>query len=226
MSAVVSIKGRKRTVNKMISQMFKDMGIKLKLCQPHSPQTKGKCESANRFRSWIPPYDGELESIDDIRDLIDNRLTRKVNERPNGTTGITPDPLYQKEMEYLTPLPSNSLLDMFLNEVKERTVPSTLLVQYKELGYSVPKAYMGRKVRIHAIEKQLFIYCGNELIATHSISDRKINYHPHHYEETLEQSWRSADEIKEMTRNNLSMLQKLCSLNEEDQGERQDSEKL
>ncbi len=207
MSAVVNIRNGKRTVNKEINQLFKDLKIELKLCQPYSPQTKGKCESANRFRSWIVPYNGELESVDEIRDLIDNKPAIKVNEKPNETTGMPPETLYIKEMEYLSPLPSNSLPETYLKDEKTQTAPSTLLVPYKGAGYSVPKKYMGKEVQTYAIENQLFIYCDGELITTHSISNQKINYHPKHYEEALDQSWRSASEIREMTRKNLSMFQ-------------------
>lgn len=207
MSAIVNIRSGRRTVNKEINQLCKDLQIELKLCKPHSPQTKGKCESANRFRSWIVPYDGELESVDDIRDLIDNKLSHKVNEKINETTGVPPQTLYIKEMEYLSPLPSCRLLETYLKDEKTQTVPPTLLVSYKGAGYSVPKKYIGKKVHTFAIENQLFIYCDGELITTHSISNVKINYHPKHYEEALDESWQSASEIREMTRKNLSMFQ-------------------
>lgn len=49
MFAIVSVTSRKRKVHFRIASFFKDLGVKLELCLIRSPQTKGKCESSNRF---------------------------------------------------------------------------------------------------------------------------------------------------------------------------------
>ena len=44
----------------------KDMDFIPKKCKPHSPETKGKDESCNRFMSWLYPYENEFETEDDF----------------------------------------------------------------------------------------------------------------------------------------------------------------
>lgn len=212
MSALVSVKGRSRKVNARASQFFKDLGVELRLCKVRSPQTKGKDESANRFQSWLLPYNGELESEDEVRQLVDEMLTRRTNEQINATTGLPPSVLFKKEKEYLRPVPNKVLLDSYLTEHEVRTVPPTLLVTYKGNGYSVPKKYIGKRVHLYVINGQLFIYDGkNELITIHSISKAKKNYHFDHYRNGLDIKGKSPDEISEIAQKNLELMDSLLS---------------
>lgn len=204
MPALVSINGKNRRINTKAAQFFKDFGVELKLCKVRSPQTKGKDESANRFQSWLLPYDGELNDADDIRHLVDEILTRRTNNQINGTTGMPPTALFQKEKEYLKPLPHQVLLDSYLKEHEVRTVPPTLLVSYKGKGYSVPKNYIGKRVHLYACNDNLFIYDNkNELITIHSISNDKKNYHFDHYVNGLNIKGKSENEIREIAKKNL-----------------------
>ncbi len=207
MSAVVNVKNGKKKVHPEITQFFKDLDIELKLCRVRSPQTKGKCESANRFRSWVLPYDEELESEDEIRKLIDETITRRINDQQNQTTGFAPTVLFRKEKEYLSPLPNKVLLDSYLEEHVTRTVPPTLLVTFKGSGYSVPSKYLNSRVRLYAIGRKLYIYDNQKnLIAIHSISDRKYNYQPSHYQEGLNIKGKSDLEIQKIASENLRRM--------------------
>ena len=69
MSAIVSIKGNHKKVNPRVSSLFKDINSKLKLCKVKTPQTKGKDENANKFISWIYPYDYQLRNEDNKNDV-------------------------------------------------------------------------------------------------------------------------------------------------------------
>lgn len=212
MSALVSVKGSNKKINVKASQFFKDLGVELKLCKVRSPQTKGKDESANRFQSWLLPYNRDLESEDQVRQLVDEMLTRRTNEQINATTNLPPAALFKKEKEYLKPLPNKVLLDSYLTEHEVRTVPPTLLVTYKGNGYSVPKEYIGKKVHLYVINKQLFIYDNkNELITIHSISKAKKNYHLDHYRNGLDIKGKSPDEINEIAQKNLELMDRLLS---------------
>lgn len=208
MSAVVSVKNGKKTVHPQIEQFFKDLGVKLKLCRVRSPQTKGKCESANRFRSWVLPYDGELDDEEDVRKLIDEVLTRRVNDQMNQTTQLAPSALFKKEKEYLSPLPNKVLLDSYLKERITRIVPQTLLVTYKGSGYSVPNKYLNSRVHLYAIDNQLYIYDSQGvLITTHSISSsHKYNYHLEHYADGLDIPGKTDTQIQKIAADNLRRL--------------------
>ena len=68
--------------------------------------SKGKVESSNRFVEWLKPYDGELESEDELIEVI-KKFNQQINEETNQTTGIPPVVLMKKEIEHLQPIPKN-----------------------------------------------------------------------------------------------------------------------
>jgi hypothetical protein len=186
----------------------KDIGIKIHLCKVRTPETKGKVESANRFVQWIEPYNGELESEDELIGLI-SKIEHDVNNEINRTTGIPPVKLIKKEMEHLKPLPNKLLMEEFIRNVSVQTVPQTLLVSHKGSGYSVPAKFIGKRVKIVPSGDKLYIYHNTELIAIHEISGKKMNYHEGHYASGLRQNMPaniSDDEIHERAKENLAIL--------------------
>ncbi len=180
MVAIVSITNGSRHKHRKILNFEKDTGIGIRLCQVRSPQTKGKDESSNRFINWLIPYDHHLKSEEHLIGLIGD-LNRKVNNEINQTTGIPPIVLFEKEKEYLKPLPNRLLLDDYVESSYTAQVPETLLVSYKGRGYSVPARYIGCRVRIYPIDHKLYIYSNRELISVHDLSDKKFNYHQSDY---------------------------------------------
>ena len=208
MSAIVSIRSNSRDKLPVIRQFEKDIGIKIHLCKVRTPETKGKVESANRFVQWIEPYNGELESEDELIGLI-SKIEHDVNNEINRTTGIPPVKLIKKEMEHLKPLPNKLLMEEFIRNVSVQTVPQTLLVSHKGSGYSVPAKFIGKRVKIVPSGDKLYIYHNTELIAIHEISGKKMNYHEGHYASGLRQNMPaniSDDEIHERAKENLALL--------------------
>ena len=209
MTAVVSItNGTKRKHNK-IRSFEKDVGMSIRLCKARTPQTKGKDESANRFISWLYAYDGEIEKEEELIALIET-INGRVNNIVNQTTDSPPHILFQKEKEYLRPLPNKVLLDSYVDCVITQTVPSTLLVTYKGSGYSVPTQFINKRVKIVPIENKLYIYYNTQLITVHPLNRQKINYHPTHYQEALRQSIHNKErDIEEMATENLKRFEAL-----------------
>lgn len=208
MSAIVSIRSNSRNKYPVIKQFEKDIGIKIHLCKVRTPQTKGKVESANRFIQWLEPYNGELESEEELIQLI-SKVEHDVNNETNRTTGIPPVKLIKKEMEHLKPLPNRLLMEEYIRNVSVQTVPQTLLVSYKASGYSVPPKFIGKRVKIVPSGDKLYIYHNTELIALHEINVKKMNYQQEHYESALRQSMpvdMSNDEIHERAKENLALL--------------------
>lgn len=188
----------------------KDMGVKCKKCKPRKACTKGKVESQNRFMSWLIPYNNEFETEEELIKIIDN-IEKKVNQEINDTTGCTPLFLYEKEKEYLKPLPNKELLNRYEIDFKSIKVPNTFLVLYKGNQYSVPMQYINKTVKLREIDNKLHIYYNNNLIACHAISNQKINYKPEHYIEGMNywlKNW-SEEEINNIVKSNLKQLQKL-----------------
>lgn len=187
MSAVVKLThGRKKKLP-VIRQFEKDTEVPIYLCKVRNPQSKGKCESANRFVSWLKPYENELESESELIEAI-KTINRQINQEPSRTTGVPRNVLMKIEKEHLRPLTKRHILDSYLKDVDTQVVPSTLLVTYKDHGYSVPKNYNGKRVKLVAVDGFLQIYYNSGLICTHPLSDQPLNYKPEHYVEGLKAS--------------------------------------
>ena len=200
----VSYRGNRRVKNETIHQFEKDIGVQIKLCRPRSPQTKGKDESANRFINWLKPYDGQVADKEELIKII-RQINQRVNEQVNQTTNLPPITLFQKEKEYLSPLPNELLLESYIREVKTQVVPPTLLVRYKGAEYSVQKQFINKRVKIVPIEDKLYIYHNTQIAAIHTLSDQRINYDLSHYTEALRESL-NEDEIEKKAIENLELL--------------------
>jgi len=211
MTSVVTITNGKRKKHPKICQLEKDLNIEIRFCQPNSPETKGKVESTNRFLSWLLPYDGKFEDENELIQII-QRINNKVNNEINQTTNLPPYVLFQKEKEYLTPLPNRVLLDTYSENVIIQKVPPTLLVQYQGSGYSVPSQFINKRVRLVPISDKLYIYYNTELITIHQITNNKFNYQKNHYQEALRQVIGKKDvDIEELAKENLSLLENLIN---------------
>lgn len=207
MSAVVSVRGSRKTKHKQIENFEKDTGIKIRLCQVRSPQTKGKCESANRYVQWLEPYQKKLETEEDLLKQI-HQLNTQINRETNQTTGVPPVVLFKKEKEHLDPLPSNVMLESYLHNISVQTVPSTLLVRYKGNGYSVNQKFIGKRVKLVPVHDKLYIYYNTQLIASHKISCSPFNYRQDDYLEALKIRIPSKedDEINRIVQDNLRIF--------------------
>lgn len=207
MSAVVSVRGSRKTKHKQIENFEKDTGIKIRLCQVRSPQTKGKCESANRYVQWLQPYQKKLETEEDLLKQI-HQLNTQINRETNQTTGVPPVVLFKKEKEHLDPLPSNAMLESYLHNISVQTVPSTLLVRYKGNGYSVNQKFIGKRVKLVPVHDKLYIYYNTQLIASHKISCSPFNYRQDDYLEALKIRIPSKedDEINRIVQDNLRIF--------------------
>ena len=214
MAAIVSVTNGMKKKHPIILQFEKDTGVKIKLCKVHSPETKGKVESANRFLQWLLPYNHRFKDESELIDII-NRINKSVNNQINQTTNIPPIALFKKEKEYLNPIPSKILLESYIFNVETQTVPPTLLVSYKGNGYSVPKSYIGKRVKLIPITNKLYIYFNTELITIHDISLNKFNYQQEHYVEALKSRIKDPNQdINEIAMDNLARLSKLGGKNE------------
>lgn len=188
----------------------KDMGFKPRHCKISSPETKGKDESCNRFMSWLYPYDYSFKDEDELINII-KRLNKEINKEVNQTTNMPPVSLFQKEKEYLQPLPKQIIIDQYLDTLIPVKVQNTLLFYYKGCKYSVPKKYIHQTVKVKEFDNKLFVYYNRNLIATHNISNQKINYREQDYIEGLSSSmsYKPQDEIEKLAKHNLELLEKI-----------------
>ncbi len=207
MTAIVSVRDNNKKIYPIISQLFKDLGCELKLCKVKMPQTKGKDENANKFVKWIYPYDGKLESEDDLINTIENVICGQCNKQINTTTKLPPYTLFMKEKEKLKPVPNGIMLDSYINEHVRRKVPSTFLVEYKGNSYSVPSNYIGRYVDLYPLGDSIYIYANKEFVTKHNISQNLINYKKNHYVEGLSKSLGGKEaNVDQMAEKNLKLF--------------------
>ena len=210
MRSIVDIVGNQRKVNKEFNQFAKDMGFVVKLCQPISPQTKGKDETANKFMNWLIPYNHEFEDEEELLKII-KHIKDTSNNEIHQTTNIPPILLFKKELEYLLPLPSNKIMLSYLVDIEKTKVYPDSLIYYKGKKYSVSPKYINQHVQVKQIDNTLYIYHNKELISTHMIDDKIINYVLEHYKEGLEISmpYKDKKDIEKYATDNLKRLDSL-----------------
>lgn len=208
MSSIVDVK--KCKFCKEFIAFAKDMGTQPKHCKVRHPYTKGKDESANRFMSWLVPYNHEFEDEEELIKIIKD-INLKVNKQVNSTIGVAPIMLFNKEKEYLKPLPNNKILDEYYVSTIKVKVSNESLFYYKGIKYSVPIKFIDHTLDIQEDDHKLYVYYNKELITIHDISLKKINYKEEHYIEGLQNvlKHKKQDEIKQLAKKNLKRLKGL-----------------
>lgn len=206
MKSIVNILKEGKNKAKEIIQLERDLSTRFRFCKIHSPETKGKVESSNRFISRLYAYNKEFEDISELIAII-KKINIDINNEINQTTNIAPILLFKKEKEHLQPIPSKCIFDNYILESKTIVVPSTMLVYYKGCEYSVPMKYINKRVKLMQIDNILHIYYNTELIGIHQISKNKINYVKKDYEEALKTSIKNKDvDIEKISQENLKLL--------------------
>ena len=207
MAAIVSVTNGKKNKHQIIKYFEKDLNMRIVLCKVRTPETKGKVESSNRFVNWLYAYDYEFDNKDELIQII-KKIEKRCNSKVNETTHVPPIVLFEKEKEYLLPIPNKMLLESYLETCVVRVVPSTMLVNYDGKGYSVNKEYINKKVKIYPVDNKLYIYYNDDLIATHDISSSFINYRKEDYLGALADRNFFADDmsIEQRAKENLSLL--------------------
>lgn len=211
MSSIVN--NQTHTFSKEFIAFANDMQIKAKHCKPRHPYTKGKDESANRFMSWLIPYNHEFENEEELIKIIEN-INLKVNNQVNSSIGTSPIMLFKKEKEYLNPLPNNKIMNQYLIDTAHIKVSNESLFYYKGKKYSVPSKLIGHYIDIQENVNKLYVYYNSELITVHEISNKNINYKEEHYIEGLTKVLKNKPDkdIEEFAKSNLEKLNKLCEV--------------
>ena len=207
MKTVIDITKDGRKINSKLKAFANDFGFKITLCKPRHSYTKGKVESANKFVEWILPYNGEIEDENHIVDLM-KRINLKVNQSPSQATNVPPILLFQKEKEYLLPLPNKQIIESYMNCNRQTKVHKDSLIHYKGNKYSVPPKYIGKTVILKEKNQELQIYFNTDLISIHQLSNNKINYNKDDYTEILTSTLKnkSIDDIESLAEANLKQF--------------------
>ena len=211
MSSIVNTETGK--FHKEFITFAKDVGTYAKKCKPKRPYTKGKDESANRFMSWLIPYNNEFEDEEDLIKII-KKINLEVNKQVNSTIGVAPIMLFEKEKEYLKPLPTTEIIKQYSKESIRVKITNESLFYYKGKRYSVPNKFINTHLDLKEDNNKLYIYYNKEIVTIHEISEKNINYKKEHYIEGLTSILRNKEqaEIEELAEDNLRQLDRLCEV--------------
>ena len=189
---------------------LKDFSVDGKRCKVRSPNTKGKVEVRNKFIKWLIPFNNSFETEDDIIRIIE-KINNRVNTKINSTTNTKPIMLYQKEKEYLSPLPSNQIISNYLNLNIAVKVSNASLIYYKGAQYSVPPKYINQTLKIKVDNNKLYVYDNTNLVQMHQLTNQKINYTDSDYKNLLMCSMpnKAEEDINELAKKNLELFDQL-----------------
>lgn len=205
MASVVDLSNGQRRINQQMRQFADDFRFKIRLAKPRHPFTKGKVEAANKFLTWLLPYDNEFDTEEDLIRILD-KINQKVNQQVCQETSVPPILLWQKEKEHLQSLPNQKIIESYLSHDRQIKVQKDSMITYKNHKYSVPPSYIGKNVWIRPTEEKLYIYYNTEMIAVHNHSEKRLNYHKDHYTELLGRLFGSEDSVAKVAEVNLRQM--------------------
>jgi len=152
-------------------------------------------------------YDYSFENEEELKEII-KKINKKINTQINQATNVPPLLLFQKEKEYLSPLPRRHIIESYVDNSIKVKVQKDSLIYYKRNKYSVPPEYIGKIVNLKINENYLYIYYITELIAVHEITGKKVNYLSNHYMALMSKHVKESKELQKVCENNLKNLDK------------------
>lgn len=201
----------KAVINDRFYQFSKDIGFEVWSCRPYRPQTKGKVEALARVTNRLKVYNYEFETLDELDEIV-NDLRSELNSEVSQATGYPPNVLWEKEKEYLHPLPNQNILDTYLTIPLERKVTKESMIVYNKRKYSLPVNYIGKTVQIKEENSRLFIFYQKQLVTSFALSKKKFNYKVDHLTQILESDvmkYRPKGEIEEFAKAQLKLYDNL-----------------
>ena len=164
--------------SKDVGTCTKDMGFTPIACRPYRPQTKGKAEALAKLMNRLKVYNEEFDTWDDLI-RITTEFRDDINKELSQGCDDIPIELFEKEKEYLLPLPHMELLTSYISRQEEKTYPVNResMIKYEGRKYSVPTRYIGERMTVTKDDSgNLSIYYNNQLVVCHTVSNRRYNY--------------------------------------------------
>ena len=171
-------------INKVFKYFSMDAGFDVITCRPYRPKTKGKVETLAKLVDRLTPYNEEFETFNEIENIVE-AFNDEINSEVSQATNEVPLIRFQKEKEYLNPLPPMDVLISYFHHEKEYKVSNESMIKYKGKKYSVPTSYIGSYLTVSEIDSEIYIYYTRDLIACHKISDKILHYKRDHAKEIL-----------------------------------------
>jgi len=195
-------------INIKMQHYAKDLGFSVNVCKAYRPQTKGKVEALAKLMDRLVVFNNEFEDIDELVQIV-REFNYDINNEVCQSTGKTPNFLHNIEKEHLKRLPSDDIIETYVNLTVQRKVSKESMITYNQNKYSVPVKYIGETVNITPYAGTLKVYFHNEQIASHLISNKYLNYQEDHLAQIYKSDvykYRTDDEIEAFTRQHLADL--------------------
>jgi len=139
-------------------------GIAPRACRPFRARSKGKVESGVKYVKRNALAGMSFTSFEALEGHLDRWMREIADVRVHGTTHERPIDRFVAEAAALLPLKIVALMALPLI----RKVASDCLVDVDTNRYSVPHAYVGRKVEVMVREGEILIRCEGIEIARHA----------------------------------------------------------
>lgn len=195
-------------LNNTFKSFAKDAGFEPITCRPYRAQTKGKVETLAKLMDRLKVYNEEFETFEDLEKIVD-KFNEDINQEVSQATNEKPIDRFQKEKEYLTPLPlMECLLPYFYHEKEYKVTPESM-IRYKGKKYSVPTRFIGDYLTVSETEDEIKIYYTQDLVACHKKSDKFFSYKTEHAFEILKSDamkYASDEDIHKFIENNLKNM--------------------
>lgn len=195
--------------NSKFYEFSKDAGFIIKSCLAYRPKTKGKVETVAKIVNRLKAYNNEFKDLDELNEIVVN-LNNTINNEIHQVTKEAPISRFNKEKEYLNPLPRLDILESYYSSTSiNRKVPKDCLITYKGCKYSVNPALAGKLVSLKEEDHNLYIYYNHTLVSTHTITGKPINYLESDYKLILKHSLKNEENIERICEDNLKIFDKL-----------------
>lgn len=154
-------------------------------------------------------YNEEFESYSELENIV-RTFNEEIKNEVSQATNEVPLLRFEKEKEYLKPLPPMDMRLSYISCEKVYTVTKESVIKYEGKKYSVPTKYIGKKLNITETgDGNINIYYNNYFIVCHAISDKPFNHKLDHMHQILKSDackYLSDGEITEFINENMSML--------------------
>ena len=130
----------------------------------------------------LKAYNEEFDTWDDLISICDRFMDDINNEISQGSDEI-PVALFNKEKEYLLPLPSMDVLQNYISRQEDKiySVNRESMIKYNGKKYSVPTRYIGERMTVKVDDNDILgIYYNNDLVVCREISSKKIQLYIGH----------------------------------------------
>jgi hypothetical protein len=144
----------------------RDWGVVPRTCAPYRARTKGKTESGVKYVKRNGLAGRDFDSFAGLETHLVEWM-QYADNRIHGTTHETPRARFDRdEARALRPLPERAV--PIRERHLERRVANDSLVDIDMIRYSVPHRLVRERVMVHVGEKDVRVFRGAELVATHA----------------------------------------------------------